>query len=754
MTNIKETFSVQGMSCASCAQTIEKGLKKSNGVKNASVNFASKSVLIEYDKDVTSGPLLQNVVQGLGYDLILKQEQVEDNNSIEQKKLKKKLIWASALSLPTFILGMFYMDLALANYICLVLSFPVVFILGGQFFINAYRQLKIKSANMDTLVAASTGVAYIYSLFATLFPELWHRHGIHPHPYFESAAVVITFIMMGKYLEENAKAGTSAALKQLIGLKPQNVALIKNGQESIVPIHSVKVLDLLAIRPGDKIPVDGVVSEGKSFVDESMITGEPLPVEKEKGSAVIAGTINQNGRFVVEAKKVGNETFLSQMIKRVQEAQGSKPPVQKLVDKISSIFVPVVIAIGFLSFLLWTIFGGEQGLGYGIHAFVTVLVIACPCALGLATPTAIMMGIGQAAQEHVLIKDASALEEAHTANVIVLDKTGTITEGRPQVIELLWVDQENRNKNQDILFSLEDQSEHPLAKACVQYLKKINAKNVVTDNFQAIPGEGVSAQVNGHQYSVGKLDLLKKSGLQFQNYTDELNTSESWSGLGHTVIYFGMDDKLIAMISIADRIRPTSKAAIAALRSKGIEVIMLTGDHQNAARSVANQVGIETVIAGVLPSEKGAEIRKLQAKGKIVAMVGDGINDSEALAQANVSVAMGKGTDVAMEVAKMTLVTSDLNALSSAIALSRKTVSIIRQNLFWAFIYNLVGIPIAAGILIPFNGPTMSPMIASAAMALSSVSVVMNSLRLYKKSTMNRNEEKLSDGKTYSPRLS
>lgn len=730
MSTIKEIFPVIGMSCASCAQTIEKQLKSAKGVLGAAVNFASKTALVEYEDKNTSPTDLQKVVQNTGYDLTVDSKNyfasLESAEAKFRDSLKKKAIGAGIFALPTFVLGMFFMESPWAVYATMVLSFPVVFIFGRDFFKNAYRQMLNRSSNMDTLVAVSTGVAYIYSSLATLFPQIWHERGLHPHPYFESAAVVVAFILLGKLLEERARAGTSQALKKLIGLRPQEVTLLAHGQEKLISIQDVKAHDHLLVKPGEKIPVDGQVIEGKSYVDESMITGEPIPVEKTIGSNATAGTVNQKGTLVLEAQKVGDETFLAQMIKRVQEAQGSKPPVQKLVDKISGIFVATVIFIAALSLVLWWAFGAEQGLGQGIHAFVTVLVIACPCALGLATPTAVMMGIGKAAEEHILVKDASALEDAHKVNTIIMDKTGTITEGRPKVINLRWSGENAR----DYLYTLEGRSEHPLAQAVVQHLREEGATTLPIESFEALAGKGVEGRIQGRRFFAGKLSYLREVGIDVKSNPDLLAESESWGALAHTVIYFADERKLLAAVSIADKIKPTSRSAVLSLKNLGIDVKMLTGDQEAPAQSVAQQVGISEVIASVLPTEKGAEVRKLQNQGRIVAMIGDGINDSEALAQAQVSVAMGHGTDVAMEVAKMTIVTSDLTALPKAIALSRKTVRIIKQNLFWAFIYNLIGIPIAAGVLVPFDGPSMNPMLASAAMALSSISVVMNSLRL------------------------
>jgi Cu2+-exporting ATPase len=531
---------------------------------------------------------------------------------------------------------------------------------------------------------------------------------------------------LGKLLEEKAKASTSSAIKKLMGLQPNIVTVVHHGGHMMeIPIEQVKVSDVLLVKPGHKIPVDGIVQNGESYVDESMISGEPIPVLKNKGVKVFAGTINQKGSFQFKAEKVGGDTLLAHIIKMVQEAQGSKAPVQKLVDKIAGIFVPIVISIAILSFVAWIILGGDNGLTQGLLALVTVLVIACPCALGLATPTAIMVGVGKGAEHGILIKDAEALELSHKVNAIVLDKTGTITEGKPQVTDILWIDETPENKN--ILFNLEQASEHPLAEAITAYYKK-ESQQISLSNIESVTGAGIIAQLNGEKYFAGTAKLLEQN----QIVADE--RSAKWSnekrGEAKTVIFFANSKKVLSAIAIADKIKESSKAAITQLKNLSIDVYMFTGDNQQTATAIAKEVGIENFKAEALPQDKYDFVKSLQEKGKIVAMVGDGINDSQALAQADVSVAMGKGSDIAMDVAKMTLISSDLSRIPSALRLSRKTVRTIKQNLFWAFIYNLIGIPIAAGLLYPINGFLLNPMIAGAAMALSSVSVVTNSLRL------------------------
>nr|WP_298936384.1 copper-translocating P-type ATPase [uncultured Dyadobacter sp.] len=615
------------------------------------------------------------------------------------------------------------------NWIMMALSAPVVFYLGRGFFINALKQAKYGKANMDTLVALSTGIAFVFSAFNTIYPEFWHNRGLHAHVYYEAAAVVIAFISLGKLLEEKAKSNTSSAIKKLIGLQPKTVRAIVNGVEQEIPIAAVKADDILLVRPGEKIPVDGVLTDGSSFVDESMISGEPVPVEKSQGEQVFAGTINQKGSFQFKAQKVGGDTILAQIIRMVQEAQGSKAPVQKLVDKIAGIFVPVVIGIAALTFLTWMLVGSENAFTHALLTSVTVLVIACPCALGLATPTAIMVGIGKGAENNILIKDAESLELGHKVNAVILDKTGTITEGKPVVTDISWiVNNEDQRLYKQILRTMEAQSEHPLAEAVVTSFKEESALAVRLDKFESITGLGVSSFYEGNQYFIGNRKLMELNTISINNGLSL--EAQGWQQQAKTVIFFANSRQVLAIIAIADKIKLTSRQAIQTLQSRGIQVYMLTGDNKETAAAVAEQVGLKHYQADVMPSQKADFVKQLQAEGKIVAMVGDGINDSHALAQADVSIAMGKGSDIAMDVAKMTLITSDLNMVPKALKLSAKTVKTIKQNLFWAFIYNLIGIPLAAGLLYPFNGFLLDPMIAGAAMALSSVSVVSNSLRL------------------------
>jgi P-type Cu2+ transporter len=728
---IKQTFPVNGMSCASCAVSAETIVAAQPGVMKAAVNFANASLQVEYIPTITSSQKLKQAVQSVGYDLMIEDSKeakvaLEELHRKKLQSLKAKTILSVAFSIPLVAIGMFFMNIPIANYIMWALATPVVLVFGRQFFINAWKQAKHRSANMDTLVALSTGIAYLFSVFNTVYPQFWYNRGLHAHVYFEPAAVVIAFILLGKLLEERAKASTSSAIKKLMGLQPNTVTILHDGGHMMeIPIEQVKPGDVLLVKPGGKIPVDGIVQNGESYVDESMISGEPIPVLKNKESKVFAGTINQKGSFQFRADKVGGDTLLAHIIKMVQEAQGSKAPVQKLVDKIAGIFVPIVIGIALMAFASWIVFGGANGLTQGLLALVTVLVIACPCALGLATPTAIMVGVGKGAEHGILIKDAEALELSHKVSAIVLDKTGTITEGRPQVTDVLWLEETSELK--DILFSFEKVSEHPLAEAIAEHYKK-EAKNVVLSNIVSVTGAGISGAVGNEKYFVGTLKLLEQNNIAVNEAL--LKWSNEKRAGAKTVVFFSNSNNVLAVIAIADKIKQSSKEAISRLKSLGIEVYMFTGDNEQTATAIAKQVGITNFKAEALPEDKYDFVKALQQKGKVVAMVGDGINDSQALAQADVSIAMGKGSDIAMDVAKMTLITSDLSRIPSAFNLSKKTVQTIKQNLFWAFIYNLIGIPIAAGLLYPINGFLLNPMIAGAAMALSSVSVVTNSLRL------------------------
>lgn len=730
VSTIKKTFPILGMTCASCANSAQTITLAQEGVIRAEVNYATGNLVVEYLPNMTNATKLQKALQSIGYDLLVEDEstQQESLEAIHEKKfktLKSKTVWAVILSVPVVIYGMFFMNAPYANEIMFAFATPVVLWLGRDFFINAWKQTKHRSANMDTLVALSTGIAYAFSVFNMLFPDFWHQRGLHAHVYFEAAAVIIAFILLGKLLEEKAKGNTSTAIKKLMGLQPKTVIVIQaDGIEKQVNIDDVNVEDIILVKPGEKIAVDGMVISGNSYVDESMLSGEPIPVLKKENEKVFAGTINQKGSFQFKAKSVGKDTMLAHIIKMVQDAQGSKAPVQKLVDKIAGIFVPTVIIIAILTFILWIILGAENGTVQGLLAAITVLVIACPCALGLATPTAIMVGVGKGAEKGILIKDAESLELAKKIDTIILDKTGTITEGRPEVTAIQWMN--NNDTTKDILLSIEKQSEHPLAEAVVKYFGNISVDTIT--NFESITGHGAKADFNNETYFVGNKKLMFENKITI---ADELqNRANEWGKQSKTVIWFSDSKQVLAVIAISDKIKETSVAAIKVLQGMGIDLYMLTGDNEATAKAIAEQTGIDHYRAEVLPQQKADFVKELQQKGKTVAMVGDGINDSTALATADVSIAMGKGSDIAIDVAKMTIISSDLTKIPQAIKLSKQTVATIKQNLFWAFIYNLIGIPIAAGILYPINGFLLNPMIAGAAMALSSVSVVSNSLRL------------------------
>lgn len=723
----KENFPVLNMTCAACATGVENKIKSLEGVKYAAVNFATQSLQVDFDNNVLSADDMKEAIQSIGYDLVIEdsdtqKETLEEIHQKRHRELKKRTTWAIILATPVMIIGMFFMNMPYANLIMWILSTPVVLWLGRDFFINAYKQAKYRTANMDTLVALSTGTAYIFSVFNMLYPQFWESKGLEAHVYFEAAAVIIAFILIGKLLEEKAKGNTSSALKKLMGLQPKTVAIVKDNQHTEVPIEDIVVGDIVLVKPGEKIAVDGTLILGESFVDESMLSGEPMAVRKSIGEKVFAGTINQKGSFQFKANKVGKDTMLAQIIKMVQDAQGSKAPVQKLVDKIAAIFVPAVIGIAIITFIVWMTLGGDNALTHALLAFVTVLVIACPCALGLATPTAIMVGIGKGAEEGILIKDAESLEISKKTNAVVLDKTGTITEGKPQVTEELWLDDSSKH----ILASLEKQSEHPLADALVEHLTDSEAATI--DNFNSITGKGITGSVDSRKYIAGNKSLLRDNKIGLPHEVEQ--TADKWSAEGKTVIWFADSTSVHAILAISDKIKESSLKAIDELHKMGIELYMLTGDNEATSKAIATQAGIDHFKAEVLPHEKAEFVKALQDSGKTVAMVGDGINDSAALAQADVSIAMGQGSDIAIDVAKMTIISSDLTKIPKAIKLSKQTVNTIRQNLFWAFIYNVIGIPIAAGLLYPINGFLLNPMIAGAAMAFSSVSVVSNSLRL------------------------
>lgn len=731
---IKKTYHVTGMHCAGCAANIEKVLSRREGVKSAAVNFAASTVLIEYSPDAITPEQLREAVDAAGFDMLIGEDDDEEESERRQeedyRRLRRNTIWAVALALPVFILGMFFMHTPGVEWVEAVITLPILAVFGRDFFTGAWKQLRMGRANMDTLVAVSTGISYIFSLFNTIWPEYWLARGLEPHVYYEASAVIIALILCGRLMEARAKKSTSFAIKKLMGLQPKEVIRIgQDGREETVPVKAIVPGDVLLVRAGDKIPVDGIVSSGSSFVDESMITGEPIAVEKTQGEEVFAGTINQKGSFSFTAKKVGEDTLLAQIIKTVREAQGSKAPVQRLVDKIAGIFVPAVMVVALVTFAAWMIFGGENAFSHALLTAVTVLVIACPCALGLATPTAIMVGIGKGAENNILIKDAESLERLHEVNTLLLDKTGTITEGRPVVTDLIWEEGADTGKNREALYAIEGRSDHPLAEAVALHFNP-RGTALPEAEIENVPGNGIIGRIGGETYYIGNESLLKNNGIKLKDTAGIAGLEDQ----GKTVVMFASRSaSLLAVIALADKIKDSSPQAVRKLTEAGVEIIMFTGDNAATARAVAAQAGIGRYEARMLPSDKYRLVDELQRQGRIVGVAGDGINDSEAMAKADVSMAMGRGSDIAMDVAQITLMTSDLAAIPKAMKLSRQTVAAIRQNLFWAFIYNIIGIPIAAGVLYPFTGFLLNPMIAAAAMAFSSVSVVLNSLRIRRK---------------------
>lgn len=729
---IKNTYPVLGMSCASCAARVDKTLNGLPGVYQATVNYATAVAQVEYNPEVCSDATLQAAVQDAGYDLLVDTgedaaDKAEEIRLTRYRKIKRRTVAALLLSLPIMVISMFFEDISSLKYVLWILATPVVFGLGREFYINAWRQLKHGASNMDTLVAVSTGIAYTFSVFNLLFPDFWLSRGIEPHIYFEAASVIIAFILLGRLLEERAKQNTSSAIKKLIGLQPKTVTIIVDSDERTVPITAVQKGDTILVKPGERIAVDGMVVTGESYVDESMLNGEPVPLHKQSGEKVFAGTINQKGTFRFVADKIGSDTMLAQIIRMVQDAQGSKAPVQKLVDRIARFFVPAIISISIITFVAWIFLAPTNGFTNGLLAMVTVLIIACPCALGLATPTAIMVGIGKGAEKGILIKDAQSLEIAQKIDTIILDKTGTITAGHPIVVESLW--ENGFEHSRKILYSLEKLSEHPLSDAVVNTLQ--NEKEISIDKFENVPGKGVKGVVGSQTYYAGNLSLLNDNHITIASHLQEL--ANKWTQEAKTLVWFADSTQAIAAIALTDEIKQTSAQAISQLQEMGVEVYMLTGDNAISAQAISRKVGINHYKAGVLPNEKAQFIKDLQANGKKVGMVGDGINDSAALAQADLSIAMGQGSDIAVDTAMVTILSSDLLKIPETIRLSQLTIKTIHQNLFWAFIYNLISIPIAAGIFYSVNGFLLNPMWASAAMAFSSVSVVLNSLRLKRK---------------------
>ncbi len=723
------TLPVQGMTCASCVARVEKTLKNVEGISNASVNLATEQATIEFDALQVSVEKMQSVVADAGYTLVVPrqdatQTSAEQLGSQHTKNVKHELLFSVSLTIPIMLLSMVSMmawyvqhsplSMDATNKILLILTTPVLFISGKRFFKGFWSATKHVTADMNTLVAVGTGSAFAYSAASVLFPE-WLKS---PHVYFDTTATIITLILLGKFLEARAKSQASDAIRKLMGLQSKTARVFRNGAERDLPIDDVLVNDIIIVRPGERIPVDGVITKGSTTIDESPVTGESLPVEKRDADNVIGGTINKNGSIEFRATAVGKNTLLAHIIKLVEKAQGSKAPIQSLADKIAAVFVPTVIGIALVTFALWYVVGGI-GFTHSLINFIAVLIIACPCALGLATPTAIMVGTGTGARLGILIKNAESLERIHNIQTIVLDKTGTITEGKPSVTNVVPLNGFDENELIRCAASLEKKSEHPLAKAIVEYAEKKGISLLNVDWFESTTGTGVTGSIQGQKVAVGKSTFADDS--HFRNGNEQLIAQ--LASEGKTPVVVSIDEKAAGVIAIADAIKPSSREAIDQLRSMNINVIMMTGDNERAANAIATQAGVDRVIAQVLPHEKASQIKSLQADGNVVAMVGDGINDAPALAQADVGIAMGTGTDIAMDAADMTLMNGELTTLVHAIKLSSATLRTIKQNFFWAFVYNVVGIPLAAlGVL--------NPMIAAAAMAFSSVSVVSNSLRL------------------------
>ncbi len=729
--NIQAEFPVSGMACAACAATVESSLGTVHGVNRASVNFASRTVLVEYDKNLTNETELQNAVRSFGYDLILDSDENNDVEKLQMEeinKLQRNVLGSFIFSVPVFITSMFFHPNEYLNWIMMALTLAVLVVFGQTFFKVAFQQARHGRANMDTLVALSTGFSFLFSVFITIFPEWMVKNGMMPHTYFESAAIIISFILTGRLLEARSRSKTTTALKSLMGLQPKTVTLVNGNEETIIDLRVAKVKMCFRVKPGEKVPLDGKIISGDSFIDESTITGEPVPVHKQIDDKVFAGTLNQNGSFVFEATSVGSETVLGQIIKSVKQAQGSKAPVQHLADKIAGIFVPVVMVIAVSCFILWISIGGMEHFSHAVISMVTVLVIACPCALGLATPTAIMVGVGKGAQNGILIRDAKCLEKAQKISVVAFDKTGTITEGKIHVKEIFWDSNKVTNEFKNAFFSLESKSEHPLAKALVAFLKENGFSGIKITDFQNYPGEGTSALEGSSKVFAGSSAFMEFHGLSISEIVKE--NADRLKKDGCTLVYFGSGSVVMGVAGLTDTLKQNTAEIISLLKEKGIKTVLLTGDNKEAAMLMAKRAGIEMVAAGLLPSQKADYIKQLKVSGEITAMVGDGVNDSPALAEADVSIAMGKGSDIAIDVADITLVHSDPKKVVQAIMLSHFTMNAVKQNLFWAFVYNVIGIPVAAGILYPVWGYMLDPMIAGAAMALSSVSVVTNSLRL------------------------
>lgn len=758
---IKQTLKVKGMHCASCQAIITKAISKLPGVKNVNVNFASEKANLEYEPEKISVSEMNQQIAQLGYSfeetdhskmsgedhrVHLGLGQSKSEKATELAEMKSKAEFVVPLALSVFLIMMW--DIAAKylasvpnlpipmttwNIIGLLLATPVMFWAGQPFIAGVVRFARYRAANMDTLIGIGTLTAYTYSLIITLFPQVRLLYNLPEYTYFDVTIVVVGFIILGKYLEKISKERTGAAIEELLNLQAKTALVVRNNQEIEIPIEQVVHGDLIVVKPAGKVAVDGIIDSGSSYIDESMVTGEPMPVEKKQGDSVVAGTINTTGTFIFKATKVGSETLLANIIRMVEEAQGSKAPIQALADKISGIFVPVVLVISVLTLGLWLIIGTQylgfsQALSFGLVSFVGILVIACPCALGLATPTAIIVGVGKGAKEGILIKDAGTLEKLHKVNRVVVDKTGTLTHGKPKLVSIHNLSGQSDSDIIFVLSTLENKSEHPIAHAILNYAKEKNISVGEVSNFEIVKGKGLKGIVNGMEYFAGNTKLISDLGLSFDKENIEKETNE-----GKTPIILATGKKLLAVVMVADAIKDEAVLAVKDLHKLGIKVVMLTGDNQNTANYIAKLAGIDEVVAEAMPEDKLNKIKELQDAGHIVAMAGDGVNDAPALAQADVGIAMATGTDVAIESAGITLLGGDISKLVKAIRLSKMTMRGIKQNLFWAFIYNIVGIPLAAGLFYPIFGWLLSPVFAGFAMAMSSVSVVGNSLRIKSK---------------------
>lgn len=736
MAEIKKVLKIKGMHCASCVYLNEQALEKVSGVKSANVNLATGRATVVCGEN-TKDEDLSAAISSVGYQIDIDKDKAigeEQERAQELRVLKNKvflsLVLAGVIVFGSFpFLSQFFPEILKNYYLQFAFASVVQFWPGMVFYQASLPALKKRTANMDTLVAIGTTVAYVYSTFVTFFPQIIAQSGVAAEPYFDVSSLVVALILLGRYFEARARAGTSEAIKKLIGLQAKTARVLRGGREIDIPIEEVVVGDKIRVRPGEKIPVDGVILEGESSIDESMVTGESIPVDKTKGDLVIGATINKSGTFIYKATKVGKDTLLSQIIELVETAQGSKAPIQRTVDIISSYFVPIVLMLAVLTFVVWYNLGAEPVFLKAMLSAVAVLIIACPCAMGLATPTAIMVGTGKGAESGILIKDAESLEIAHKINTIVFDKTGTLTEGKPVVTDVVTSNkaQVTSVKLLEIAASLEKGSEHSLAEAIVKKAEEKKIKLQKVTGFKAIPGHGIEGLIDGKTVLLGNRKLMEREGVEVGSWKLE---AEKLEEQGKTVMMLGVDGKLAGLIAVADQPKATALEAIERLHKMGIETVMITGDNARTAEAIAKRVGIDVVLSEVLPQNKEEEVRKFQEQGKIVAMVGDGINDAPALAQANIGIAMGSGTDVAIEAGNITLINRDLRTVAKAINLSKSTMRAIKQNLFWAFGYNVLLIPVAAGILYPFTGWLLSPALASAAMAASSISVVLNSLRL------------------------